>query len=284
MTALGDRLHVRRRTDLLAEGRTRTELDALVARGALVRLGRSWYGTALTPPDVAAALARGTRLTCVSALRLHGLWIPLVPGRHEIAHRSRAPAAEAGSGPPGVVGHGVLRAWPDHEPILPVRTALAHALRCVPALEAKALLESAANTGALRLDEVEELADALPGRARRAIGRLDARAQSGTETIVRHVLERMRVAVQPQALIPGVGFVDLLVGDPLVIECDSRAHHTGEAAYAEDRRRDLELVARGYTVVRLTWADVMHGRDRTAATLRELIRAGRHRRARGVRR
>jgi len=47
--------------------------------------------------------------------------------------------------------------------------------------------------------------------------------------------------------------VDLLVGESLIIECDSHAHHTGETNYRGDRRRDLSATADDYRVVRLTW-------------------------------
>src|SRR5665647_786535 len=59
--------------------------------------------------------------------------------------------------------------------------------------------------------------------------------------------------VRPQVVIPGVGRVDLLVGESLIIECDSHAHHTGETNYRGDRRRDLSATADDYRVVRLTW-------------------------------
>lgn len=265
-------LQVVRRAELLARGLTRFEVDAEVAAGRLIRLGRSWYGDARTPEDVAAALRRGTRLTCVSALRHHGLWTPLVPGRHEIGHR-RSPAEP----PPGVVGHGILRRWPDDGAILPPPHALDHAARCLSARDAAILFESAAHTGLVPLWQIDDILAGLPQRTRRALGQIDHRAESGTETVVRRFFERMGVQVEPQVRIDQVGRVDLRVGERLIIECDSRAHHTSEAAYAEDRRRDLQLVLRGYVVVRLTWADVMLHGEATEVLLRELIRTGRHR-------
>jgi very-short-patch-repair endonuclease len=40
----------------------------------------------------------------------------------------------------------------------------------------------------------------------------------------------------------------------LAIECDSYAFHMDRESFERDRRRDAELQARGWTVLRLTWA------------------------------
>ena len=54
-----------------------------------------------------------------------------------------------------------------------------------------------------------------------------------------------------------VGEVDLLVGDRVVVEIDGFAHHSDRVAFQEDRRRDRELVAQGYVVLRFTAAEVL---------------------------
>lgn len=272
MPATSTDLHVIRRAGLLAAGLTRSQIDARLAAGTLVKLGRFWYGDAQTPADIAASLARGAKLTCISALRHHGLWTPPFDGRHELDHRrTGAPATD-------VVGHGTVRRWDDDAPIIAPALALAHAARCLPIRDVAVLFESAANTGVVSMWQVEDILAALPQRIRKRLGTIEHRSQSGTETIVRRCFQRLRVPVRAQVQIEHVGRVDLLVGENLVIECDSRAHHTSEWAYAEDRRRDLQLVLQGYVVVRLTWADVMLHREATEFLLRELVRAGRHRR------
>jgi very-short-patch-repair endonuclease len=115
------------------------------------------------------------------------------------------------------------------------------------------VLESACN---LRLISARTatglIAECAPRRAQQ-LSRFDPRAESGSETRVRLFLVRRGYRVRPQAVVSGVGRVDLLVGESLIIECDSHAHHTGEANYCADRRRDLNATASGYLVVRLTW-------------------------------
>lgn len=52
--------------------------------------------------------------------------------------------------------------------------------------------------------------------------------------------------------------MDFVLGRVVVLEVDSRAHHTGEDNYQRDRWRDLRLLALGYVVVRVTWEQVTY--------------------------
>ncbi|TIH38253.1 type IV toxin-antitoxin system AbiEi family antitoxin domain-containing protein [Subtercola vilae] len=65
--------------------------------------------------------------------------------------------------------------------------------------------------------------------------------------------------------------VDLVIGDRLVLELDGRQWHSTEAAFAEDRRRDLLLHERGCLVIRLTYAQVMFEWPRVEALIRALV-------------
>ncbi len=67
----------------------------------------------------------------------------------------------------------------------------------------------------------------------------------------------------------------------LVIECDSREWHDNDWAYLDDRRKERELKARGYHLLRFTWAEVRYepatrscgnqGRDREACAFWRVI-------------
>ena len=51
--------------------------------------------------------------------------------------------------------------------------------------------------------------------------------------------------------------VDLLwEPERFVVEADSRRHHAIEVAFERDRRRDRELLAVHYGVLRVTWREV----------------------------
>lgn len=241
--------------------------------GRLEKLGRSWFGTPATPPDVRLALRAGQRLTCISALAHHGLWVPRDGRRHVSAVRT--PAGSRGAG--GGLHHRYRESWRTDAPVMPIREALQDAMSCLSAEDLAIILESAHAHGVLAPGEIDDLVRELPVQKRRRVGRISTAAQSGTETRVRRFLERLRVRVREQVQILPGEYVDLLVGERLVIECDSRAHHSVETAYANDRRRDRELVLRGYWVVRLTWEDVMLRWPATRALLRALLREGRHR-------
>ena len=160
---------------------------------------------------------------------------------------------------------------------MPLRTALSHAARCLPPDLAVIVFDSVVHQGLLTLDEADGVLAALPMKIRRAIGRIDPRCASGTESRVRWYLQRKGVAVVPQWTVRGVGRTDLRVGETLIIECDSVEHHRDPSAYANDRRRDQGAMAQGYQVLRLTWFDVMVRWEATCRLLDALIRAKRHR-------
>jgi len=153
--------------------------------------------------------------------------------------------------------------------------ALADMTSCQQRERVVATADSALNLHVLSRAEV---AAAIPN----VIQWCDSRSQAGTESIVRVRLRAKRVHALPQAGIRGVGFVDLLVGDRLVIECDSAAFHDGYTS-ERDYDRDLKLVALGYLVIRLKYRHVMHEWDRVEAIILQLVRSGRHLWSRGQR-
>jgi very-short-patch-repair endonuclease/predicted transcriptional regulator of viral defense system len=57
----------------------------------------------------------------------------------------------------------------------------------------------------------------------------------------------------------------------LMVEADSLRHHGTRAAFERDRRRDQQLTAAGWRVVRFTWRQVDETPAEVAATLRSLL-------------
>jgi predicted transcriptional regulator of viral defense system len=57
----------------------------------------------------------------------------------------------------------------------------------------------------------------------------------------------------------------------LMVETDSHRHHGTRAAFERDRRRDQQLTAAGWRVVRFTWRQVDEAPAEVAATLRSLL-------------
>lgn len=57
----------------------------------------------------------------------------------------------------------------------------------------------------------------------------------------------------------------------LVVELDGLAFHSDPEAAVADRRRDRDLVAAGWHVMRVTWGDLRHNAELLAADLRRLL-------------
>ncbi|SDE03143.1 DUF559 domain-containing protein [Auraticoccus monumenti] len=261
-----------RATRLAAEGYTRSRVEALVAEGRLIRLG-PWLATPDAPPSALSELRQGLRLTCVSAAEVHGLWTPPVAGLHVFGRRGGRAQQLARD---VKLHRPEPRRWPE-EPVAPLELTLQHAVGCLGPRDAAVLFESALHRGLLGRSQLASVLARLPRRAAEPLSRVRSDAESGTETRVRWWLEESRHRVRAQVRIPAVGRVDILVGERLVIECDSVAHHTGLDTYAADRRRDLELRRRGYLVIRLTWEQVFLDWPATQRALSEVLRRGDHR-------
>jgi very-short-patch-repair endonuclease len=144
-----------------------------------------------------------------------------------------------------------------------------------------ATLDSALNKGLVTLDQLVDLSP----RTSRLLPLVDPAAQSGLETLVRLSLRSRRVRVRSQVFIAGVGWVDLIVGDRLVLELDGWEFHGTRQAFEEDRRRDLALVRLGFEVTRLTYAQVTADWPAVEAIILDKVRrqehlwSARHRRA-----
>lgn len=269
------RIHgVAHRSELSSLGITEKDRRRLLREGRMARVG-TFYVTPEAPASLLPLLQDGVRPTCVSAAEHHQLWIPL----HEDTHIYRPRGVERDEPKEDWVEHGAgLRSWPDVMPIADLTLTLEHAARCLPVRDAAILLESAVQRKRISLHRARQIVDGLPLRLRTPLRRIDPRAESGTETAVRWWLESLRVAVTPQVRIPGAGRVDLKIGESWIIECDSAQYHDNPEQYHEDRRRDLVLKARRYTVTRLTWEQVFLDWEATKEHLLACLRRRDHRR------
>ncbi|WP_147304033.1 endonuclease domain-containing protein [Subtercola boreus] len=127
------------------------------------------------------------------------------------------------------------------------------------------------------LASLGRLFEGLPARYRSALSRADPESESGIETLVRLRLRSLGISVRTQVRHRGVGRVDLLVGDRLVIEVDGREHHDSREAFASDRERDLVLFRDGFDRLRLTYAHVMYRWPEIEGVIVEAVRRRRHR-------
>ena len=274
------------RADLRRSGMTERQIAAAVGAGELIRARRDCYLLPGAPDDVVRALRVGGRLTCLSLLRLNGVFV-LDDERLHVhvapdATRMRSPYDRGKRLRPRRAAQTRLHWWaPTGDGFgaatcVDAITAMAHSVRCQTSRGAIASFDSALNRGLLTLDDLSEVFDLLPLKYRVLIPLIDGRAQSGTETLVRLMVLGLGCRVRLQVAFEDVGFVDLLVDDWLVIECDSKEFHSSWEQQVKDRRRDLALARQGFGVLRVTAADVFQRPDDVLAALRGLLfaRAG----------
>ncbi|MBX9717472.1 MAG: DUF559 domain-containing protein [Microbacteriaceae bacterium] len=277
------------RAELLALGVSPRSIAASVHAGLVIRARRGVYAPASAPTHVVRALRVGGLAACTTAAESFGLWVPeqrltevWLPrqaSRLRSAHSRRVPLALA--------DRTHLRThW---HPLVDPRTAdswrvgrldaVAQCVRCLPRELAIAVLDSALSVGAIGAHELPGIEAVVPNDRRPWVSLADGRAGSGTESLVRLALQDAGFRVTPQVRIPGVGFVDLLVGTRVVVEVDSERWHSTPEQRAEDSRRDLELHRLGFVVVRVRYDQAMNERDVVVAAVERAVRTSRSVRA-----
>jgi very-short-patch-repair endonuclease len=245
---------------------------AAVRAGLVTRPRRGWVATAAVDLDLLAAVSAGGRLGCGTQARRLGLWV-----LDDVKLHLSMPRHSGHARPPtGAVAHWRGAEWGSgHATADPLETVLRDVADCLSLEAALCVLDSALNKGLIGVAELERLL-LETRRGSRLLPLLDPSAESGLETIVRCRLLLAGILTRSQVPIEGIGRVDLLIGDRLVIECDGRAHHDDPLARARDRRRDLLLSARGYLVIRLDIAQIQGDWMLTLAVIRDLIARRQH--------
>ncbi|MDQ1129238.1 endonuclease domain-containing protein [Microbacterium sp. SORGH_AS_0888] len=259
------------RDDALRAGFAISLLRTLVRSGAAELVRRAWIALPTASADLRAAAGAGARVTCVSLARRRGWWVPettddgihlhLLPG-------SRSTAV-------GVRHWGVPLAPAEPRTLLAtIEDALAHVAVCRAYDAALVLWESAARVEGLAPEYLRRVAWTTRA-ARRLADAVTGLSDSGLETLLVVPLRRWGLRVRQQVVLAGRR-VDLLIGDRLVIQIDGWAHHSSSAQRASDIAHDAELRLRGYTVLRFSYAQVVHDRAAVEATIRRAVAARLH--------
>ena len=253
-------------------GLSRADVARLVRRGRLVSLRRRWFAAPSADERVVQAIRFGGVLSCVSVLEQFGVWRPPgVGGLHvRFTRREKVSGGVQSHILPREIGEPLVRASDSG-----LKSVLC-ALTCLPADDAVAVLDSARQRRLVLDDDLHELRRWTSSAGRRVIVRSDGLAESGVETVMRLLLTRLRVQFQAQVVIAGVGRVDFLLGDRLIIEVDGEAYHADSVQFQRDRERDRMLHALGFTVLRFTYRDVMGDLDAVEQLLIGKVRADAH--------
>lgn len=267
------------RGDLLRAGLRSRGITRLVREGTLVRARNGHYLGADAPEPLIQAVRVGGRLGCLSLLALHEVFVRDASRLHVHMERGDSRLREPAARVPLRARHAgreVVLHWqplvvPPARGHVDIMDAVAHAVRCQPPRDAVATLDSVLHLRLLSGGEVREVLSALPARFRTLLPLVDAKAESGTETLVRLMLRSLGCDVRLQVRFDGVGRVDLVVDGWLVVECDSSRFHSDWAQRREDYRRDCALGALGLCVLRLTAEDILYRPEQVLACLRGLV-------------
>lgn len=263
------------RDDLLRAGFGIGLLREFVRAGQASLIRRVWIALPDAPHDLSTAARAGGRVTCVALARRRKWWMPDDVGSELHVHLTPG----SGSARLGDTWPGVLH-WTKpvslvrpHELVASVEDALAHIAVCLPFDTALVLWESAARKEGLSGEALR----GIPFRSRAArelAASVTELSDSGLETLVVTPLRRWGLRVRQQVKLAG-RFVDIVVGDRLVLQVDGYEFHTS-AQRSSDIAHDAELRLRGYTVLRLSYAQIVHDWDAVAAIIRRAIAAGLH--------
>lgn len=275
-----------RLSTLVEAGHGSKAVQRLAARGVIERARRGWYFLDSVDRDIVRAVRIGGRLACISACREYGIWTPVDDRIHvslwsnashlkspDDAHRLRT------VGDSGAVHH-----WnqhgPDHEsrgrlPTLP--RALEEALSCQSAEIGFAMVDSAMHRGVLSDMDRWELYHRVPERCRASVEQADGVCESGTESLFSYRMRALGIIMQAQAEIDGVGRVDFLIGDRLIVEIDSEEHHGSPSKRRRDLLRDAIAAALGFITLRFDYWQIMEDWETVKAAVLESVSRGDHR-------
>ena len=213
------------------------------------------------PNALRDALAHGGLLTCVSAAPIYNLW---VLSETQVLHLCRSHPVPSTK----IVEHGRAKhAKHGWLPAVGLADVLLHSLHCLPELESMVLVQSAVGRGDIDLGFLyAKLPGRRNGRARAVLDLLIPRSDSLLEVLANTHFRRAGLRVRRHVLIPGVGEVDFLIEDCLVVETDGSTHFEPKAVKRDQRRNNRSILG-GYLVLRYYYADVVYSPDEMVAEI-----------------
>jgi very-short-patch-repair endonuclease len=233
---------------------TSRDVAHAIRQGELVRLRAGWVAVAELDPAVATAVRHGGALGCVSRLRLEGLWLL---GEHPRVHVAMRPNGRAHTHASCTcVVH-----WndiPHARGRVSLVDALVQVLGCLGIEEFFVALESAMRKRLFSRKGLAELRTRLPQDRRWLADFARWNADSGLESLLRLRLRRHGVELASQVRVPGVGIVDFVLGDTLILEVDGKENHESDPKRHKDLVRDAVAAAHGFDTLRFDYAMVVH--------------------------
>ncbi len=272
--------------ELLRDGHTSHSLTRAVRRGEVLRARQGYYCTPQLPTDQLRAVRVGGMLTGLAAAKAHGLWTPGHDELH-VAVRAHARGLRAPDdakrrlpeAPQGAVARWTGTPTGGTRSLVDPVTCLVDVAKRHPPLIAFAVVESALFRGVITMAAWRRELEALPATVRTQLDSVATTSESGGESLLRFRLQSMKVELRQQVRLRGIGRVDFLIGDGLVIEADGAEFHTSRKDFEEDRRRDALLSAQGYRVLRFSYNQIVSRWPEVEAAIRAAVARGDHLRA-----
>jgi very-short-patch-repair endonuclease len=261
---------------LAAAGLVPKAIARRVAQGRLKRLHRGVYLVASLPAqltaEMAATLACGDNavLSHHSAAALWGIR-PRQPGAIHVTVPGERPRARN-----GIRTHRARKLDRTTRHRIPTTTPARTLLDLAPLLLQAQFDRSLEEAQVQRLVTPHALEVAIvgghrgAGRLQRALQRLTEPALTRSEAEARLLaLIREAELPQPRTNTRVLGYeVDLLwPSQRLIVEVDGYAFHSSRQAFERDRLRDARLHAAGYTVIRITWRQLVDAPNAVVALL-----------------
>ncbi len=249
--------------ELLAAGFDRGGIRAELVAGRLQRVRQGWYSRRGIHADLLHAARVGGRLGCSSALRLRDVWVTYDGCLHVAVQPSACRLRSPGDAHRRLTPtEPVITHWTDgggrSRLIVDDLSAIVQLSACVSPDHLAASADSLIHRRPQLRDAVTglaQLAGLVPEGHRHRLAQVDGVCESGTETLF--WLRMRRLAPQRQIWLTPKIRVDFLLGDRLVIEVDGKEFHSRESDFESDRRRDAELSALGYRVLRFSYRQMM---------------------------
>ncbi|WP_216387234.1 endonuclease domain-containing protein [Arcanobacterium phocae] len=247
----------------------------------IIPVGHRWYATEPVAGQTKVACENGLLIGCLTAIKDYGGWVPYTKSTHYIANKY-GPTLHL----PNTIVHRCMTKSPlaDHIPpaqapnlVVPLADAIEQVLYHHDAETGLIVLDSLLNQRKITSYAADVMISSVQSQKQRILKRYTADAQSGSETRVRNYLLSKKFLVATQVPIPGVGRVDLLVGQSLIIECDSTTFHSQPINVMCDRERDFQAKLRGYSVLRLSYEHVWHRWPETQHIIDAFLHTGEHR-------
>ncbi|WP_426621470.1 type IV toxin-antitoxin system AbiEi family antitoxin domain-containing protein [Microbacterium sp. As-52] len=246
LSALG---RMARTSELRRRGVSREELSRAVRSGEVLRPRQGVYALPDATEAWVHAASHGGTIGCAQAAAEQGLWVLRLPSSNHVWMGA--------AGTPRSTCDACVLHWDEGRARVgeaaPVPNALLQIAGCCGEDTFFAALESALRRSLLSPAGLNWLCRHLPTSMRWLVAFARADADSGLESLIRLRLHRIGIAVRTQVPVSGVGEVDIVIGDFLIVEADGRENHAREKERSKDLRRDAAAAAAGYTTLRFTY-------------------------------